>query len=643
MIRDRATGRVVHSAGPGTRRGRKGIVDQPTNVVQFVPAGKVRCYITGALRAEKPEEHVRQRWARSLVEEYGYDRADIEVEFRIKIGATPASIDLAIFEPGVPHKQENVRIIVETKRAEVKPTDKDNGVGQLKSYMSACSRCRHGIWVASEKLAYRRLEDGTISEDIDIPRFGDDEPVIPQFKDLVPALDLKATLHRCHNYIYVNQGLQKAEAFHELVKLIFAKVYDETESSGPLRFYVQSEERRSIAGQHRLRDERIGPLYDAVKERYPYIFPPGDKLVLNGKVLAYIVAEFQRYSLLATQTDIKGAAYEELVGDNLRGDRGEYFTPRNVCDMAVRMVLSLYPERKLSSLRILDPCCGTGGFLVSCINQLRNFLTTRETAKGGSTEAIAERVHSELKDIATRNIYGLDINPFLVQTCQMNLVMHGDGSANVFQADSLALPGEWVDDEAAAKVSHGTFDIVVTNPPFGSEAKVDDAHILEQYELAHLGSRQVRASMPPEQLFVEAAWKFLKPGGVLAIVLPDSILNNPGLEFIRRWLFTRTRVIASVDLPKETFADSGGVPNPSVLFVQRLGREEIKLATANALDPYEIFMAIPKSAGRDKRGNPVYFRTPEGFEVLDKHMEPTVDDDLPLVADQFRAWYGGAL
>jgi type I restriction enzyme M protein len=619
------------------------MADQATNVVQFVPAGKVRCFITGLLRTDKPEEHVRQRWARSLVEEYGYGRADIEVEFRIKIGTTSAGLDLAVFDSGAPHKQENVRIIVETKRAEVKPTDKDNGVGQLKSYMSACSRCHHGIWVASEKLAYRRLEDGTIDDDIDIPRFGADEPVIPQFKDLVPALDLKGTLHRCHNYIYANQGLQKAEAFHELVKLIFSKVYDETESSGPLRFYVRSEERRSAAGQRRLQDERVGPLYDAVRERYPYIFPAGDKLLLSGKVLAYVVAEFQRYSLLATQTDIKGAAYEELVGDNLRGDRGEYFTPRNVCDMAIRMVLSLYPDRKLSSLRILDTCCGTGGFLVSCINQLCSYLLVRETAKGGSTESIAERVHSELKDIATRNIYGLDINPFLVQTCQMNLVMHGDGSANVFQADSLALPGEWVDDEAAAKVGHGKFDIVVTNPPFGSEAVVDDAHILEQYELASLGSKDVRGSMPPEQLFVEAAWKFLKPGGILAIVLPDSILNNPSLSFIRRWLFRRTRIIASVDLPKETFADSGGVPNPSVLIAQRLTREEMKLAEAGAIEPNEIFMAIPKTAGRDKRGKPVYYRTPDGLEVLNDLLEPFIDDELPLVAAQFASWFGGSL
>jgi len=247
-----------------------------------------------------------------------------------------------------------------------------------------------------------------------------------------------------------------------------------------------------------------------------------------------------------------------------------------------------------------------------------------------------ERVRLGVKDLAAQNIFGLDINPFLVQTCQMNLVMHGDGSANVFQADSLALPGEWSDSSAAAKAGHGKFDVVFTNPPFGSEAMVDDHHTLEQYELAGGGSR--RSAMPPEQLFVEGAWKFLKPGGVMAIVLPDSILNNPSLEFIRTWLFRRARIVASVDLPKETFADSGGVPNPSVLIVQRLTREEIRLAEAGALDPNEVFMAIPKTAGRTKRGDPVFFRTPDGKRVLDEDLEPIIDDELELVAPAFAAW-----
>lgn len=608
------------------------------NVIQFVPAGKVRCYITGKLRPDKPEEHVRQRWARSLVEEYGYDPADIAVEFRIKIGSRRGGIDLAVFRPGAPQKQENVYIAVEAKPEDVKPTDRDEGIAQLKSYMASCSTCRHGLWVGSERFAYSRDDKGVIADDIDIPRCGDDEPVVPQFADLVPALDLKAALRRCHNYIYANQGLHKGEAFHELLRLIFAKVYDETESDGPLRFFVRAEERRSAAGQRRLFDERISPLFDAVKDRYPYIFPPDDKIELKPPVLAYIVAEMQRYSLLRTQTDVKGAAYEEIVGSNLRGDRGEYFTPRNVCDMAVQMVFALHPPRKLTSLRILDTCCGTGGFLVSVVNQLRAYLVERESAKGGTDAEVAERVRLGVRELAMQNIFGLDINPFLVQTCQMNLVMHGDGSANVFQADSLALPGEWTDRNAAAKAGHGKFDVVVTNPPFGSEAIVDDHHILEPYELASTGYGQSRASMPPEQLFVEGAWKFLKPGGYMAIVLPDSILNNPSLEFIRDWLFRRARVIASVDLPKETFADSGGVPNPSVLLVQRLSREEIRLAEANALDSNMVFMAIPRTAGKTKRGDPVFFRTPDGKRMLDDNLEPIIDDELELVAPAFREW-----
>src|SRR3990167_2454738 len=217
----------------------------------------------------------------------------------------------------------------------------------------------------------------------------------------------------------------------------------------------------------------------------------------------------------------------------------------------------------------------------------------------------------------------------------MNLVMHGDGSVNVFPADSLTATGEWEDEEARKKLVHGSFDICVTNPPFGGKAIIDDPHVLSSYELPVFQSTHMRSSMPAEQLFVEAALKYVKPNGYLVIVLPDSILNNPSLEFIRQWLFVRTRFVASVDLPKETFADSGGVPNPSVLIVQRLRKDEIKLAEANALDDYDVFMSIPRTAGRDKRGNPVYYRTPEGFEILNDKQELTIDDELPLVANAF--------
>ena len=608
------------------------------NVIRLVPAGKIRCYITGKLRQDKPEEHVRQRWARSLVEEYRYHRDDIELEFRIKMGVERKKADIVVFREGAPHKQENIFIIVEAKREDILPRDRQEGVDQLKSYMAASSQCRFGLWVGSERQGFEKEPDGAIIEGLaDIPTRGALEPKVPTFSDLSPAVELKTTFHRCHNYIYVNGGLQKAEAFQEMLKLIFCKVYDETESAGDLRFFVRSEERRSEAGQRRLMTERIAPLFEAVKQRYPYIFKANEEIQLNRKVLAYVVSELQRISLLRTQTDVKGSAYEELVGANLRGDRGEYFTPRNVCDMAVQMVVSLYPTQRISDLKIFDPCCGTGGFLVSYINYIRQIITSQERVKGGSDEEIRHRAGARVKELCSQNLFGLDINPFLVRTCQMNLVMHGDGSANVFRADTLLSPGEWDDAEAAKKSTYGKFDVVITNPPFGGRAIIDDPHVLDKYDLPSYESLNKRSSMPAEQLFVEAALKFAAPGGIVAIVLPDSILNNPGLLFIRSWLLKHARIIATIDLPKETFASSGGVPNPSVVLIKKFTANEIRLFEANAID-YELFMAIPKTAGIDKRGNPVYLRTPEGFDLFDENLERVVDDEIRLVAPEFASW-----
>lgn len=607
-------------------------------VVPFIPAGKIRCFVTGKLRRDTPEENVRQRWARSLVEEYGYDLADIAVEFSIKMGTTRKRSDIVVFNEGCERNQDNIAVIVEAKRDSVAPSHKTQGVAQLKSYMSATPVCKWGLWVGAEKVAFEKSSDGSIDEATDIPRHGDVEPEPPTFQQLIPAIDLKASLRRCHNYIYVNQGIQKAEAFHELQKLIFCKVLDEYEIAESLRFYVRNTELKTISGQTRLMDDRIRPLFAEVKKRYPYIFKANDEIELLPKVLAYVVSEFQRYAFLRTEADVKGAAYEELVGSNLRGDRGEFFTPRNVCRMTVQMVLSLFPSQKFTSLKVLDCCCGTGGFLVETINQLRNTVEEFERSRGGSAAEIRERVANRVKELAERNVFGMDINPFLVRTTQMNLVMHGDGSTNVFRGDSLASSSEWDDQTAIQRINQEEFDIVVTNPPFGGNAHIDDPQILSRYELPQLDAKSPRQRMPAEQLFVEAALKYVKPGGYLGIVLPDSILNNPSLRFIRRWLLENTRIVASVDLPKETFAEGGGVPNPSVLVVQKLTRNEVLLARSGALNQYDIFMAIPQNVGIDKRGNPEYVRNRDGFVVLDDDDQPTRDDDLPGVAAMFAEW-----
>ncbi len=640
-----------------------------TSTVDLIPPGKLRCIVTGKLRSDTPEEHVRQRIARSLLDDYGYDKVDVELEFSVNLGSSKKRVDIAIFPPLTEHKQQNVKTIVECKREDVRPTDRDNGVEQLKSYLAACPNARFGMWIGSELQVWERIVSSTgdveFAEATDIPRAGQNAPRPITFAELAPAQEeLKAVFKRCHNYIYGNQSLQKEPAFQELLKLIFCKVYDEDATiTGAMRFFISNDERRSEIGQRRLRNT-IDELFGEVKSRYPYIFSQDEQIRLDNRVLAYVVGELQRYSLLQTQTDVKGDAYEQLVGSNLRGDRGEFFTPRNVCDMAVRMALATYPQDRQLKLRILDPACGTGGFLVATMNVWREILESAEHLKYPRNQSKAlEESARRLRDTANTNLMGIDFNPVLVRAAQMNLVMHGDGSTNVFQANSLLPPGEWPStppNDVANQVSLGRFDLVVTNPPFGSKIPIDDPHILDQFELAkfEMEPGTCRVSMPPEQLFIERCLQFLKPGGRLAIVLPDSILSNPGLVFIRRWILKRARIIASVDLPQVTFEPYTGTQT-SVLLLQKKTETEMRIEQETGkLRDYEVFMTTPQAVGHDRRGETLWLRTPEGelieYEdqitvtrrntnglLITEHRRQTVRerfDQLPEVVRYFAEW-----
>ncbi len=178
-------------------------------VFYLIPPGKIRCFITGKLRKDTPEENVRQRWARSLVEEYGYSREDVGIEVAVKMGSARKRADLAIYTHGSPHRQANVAIVIEAKRDDTLPSDDNDGDGQLISYMAACPACRFGLWVGSERRAYEKPDAGGVDRVPDIPRFGADRPKRPTLDDLVRTHELNSVFRRCHNYIYANAGLQK--------------------------------------------------------------------------------------------------------------------------------------------------------------------------------------------------------------------------------------------------------------------------------------------------------------------------------------------------------------------------------------------------------------------------------------------------
>lgn len=641
-----------------------------TSSVRYIPPGRLLCYVTKKLRRDTPEEHVRQRVARSLVEEYEYKKEQIELDFRIHIGSRSYPVDIAIFHEDKPHKQENIHIIIETKSESVKPTSKDEGIGQLNSYVGASLNCEFGMWTnGTDKYCFQKKktnEQFEISEVVDIPSRGKslEEYEELDFKQLRPATELESVFRRCHDYIYGNQGLPKDAAFHELLKVIFCKVHDEKESAR-IRFYVANKELRSPIGQIKVK-ERLEEIFSEVKERYSHIFKTetDEKIELLPKVLAYIVGQLQHFSLILTDTDVKGAAYEAIVGANLRGDRGEFFTPRNVCKMAVESLFNMYPSERWNGLRIIDPACGTGGFLIEIINFLKRHFIDEELGKWKDETQAIRQAEDRLKKYCEQFLYGIDINPLLVRASQMNEVMHGNGSGNLFAEDSLLQPGEWKKETKRDLLE--SFDLALSNPPFGSKIPIDDPHTLAQYDLAYIWRQKnnefertdkLQRSVPPEQLFIERCLQFLKPKGKLAIVLPDSILSNPGLAYIRYWMLRKARVIASIDLSRDTFQPYVGTKT-SVLFLEKKSKDEILIEERTGkLQPYEVYMAMVEKVGHDRRGNILFKRTPEGEEVVAekereivgiigkerykekrKVLEPIVDDDLPSVTSAFKNW-----
>ena len=647
------------------------VMNAPKPFAVIVQQGKVLDFIDGRTqRDETPEEYVRQEIAKSLVREYGYPKSDISVEFNLRIGSRKPRADLVIFGPGDDHAQANAHIIIECKEQKVKSSDRKEGIGQLHSYMGVSPNAMYGMWTNGlERFCYRKVENrGKISfEEIpDLPSFGQagDEAERPKFDQLKPASSdaLLFAFRRCHNHIAGNQGLQKPQAFWELLKLIFCKIHDERDSD-EIEFFAAGNERAGINGPLKVK-KRIDTLFESVKTEYPAIFQANDVVALQPQVLAYIVSQLQMYSLLESDVDVKGHAYEEIVGSNLRGDRGEFFTPRNICNMAVAM---LDPEE---GQLILDPACGTGGFLIAAMTHVIEKIREAELQKWKHDHNRADpKIAARIAKFAGSSIIGLDFNPELVKATKMNMVMNNDGAGGLYQANSLASPATW---ETGLRERNllGSVDLVFTNPPFGSKIQVDDPAILEKYDLGHSWSYSetedkwtmgtgIQKAQPPEILFIERCVKFLKPGtGKLAMVLPDGILGSPGLGYVREWILANARILASVDLHPDTFQPNVSVQT-SILVLERKTDVQIALEkAAGRMNGYSVFMAVADHIGHDKRGNRTYVRDKKGNEIIEEVEEmikeyedgqPTykkqktqrkvIDDNTLQIAQAFRKWF----
>lgn len=662
----------------------------PENKIIVIPEGKICDYIDSKFRNDTPEEYVRQTIEKRLIHEHKYVPEQIKIEYSLKIGSNKPRADIVIFEKdSTEFQQENIKIIIECKKETVESNNRKDGVDQLKSYMAACPNCEWGMWTngkQKEVLKKFKTEKGIwdFMDYNDIPSVDGnlDDINRPKRTSLKNAYDdnLLFVFKTCHNHIHINDGLQKQAAFFEFLKVIFCKIEDERNIPNPLEFYTTSDERSNPDGQLTVK-KRISKIFERVKKKHGKIFDSNEEIKLQPRSLAYIVSELQKYSLLNTNIDIKGKAYEEIVGANLRGDRGEFFTPRNVMKMVVEMINPKIGER------VLDSSCGTGGFLVMAMNHVIKEIEKEYEKEVGLMKDKWDNntfgmFQDKIAEIAKNNFFGFDINPDLVKATKMNMVMNNDGSGNILQTNSLLPPHEWSDDFKTrlsevlgiSKIdirNHRTisfFDVIVTNPPFGSKIPVKDKNILEQFELARIWENKngkctmtdrYQSSVPPEILFIERCIQFLKPNGRLGIVLPDAILGSPGLLYIREWIIKNTRIIASIDLNSDTFQPRNGTQT-SVLFLQKKTQEQINNEEKLGIMPdYNIFMAMVEKIGHDKRGNPTFKRDKYGNEILvpdldnvlvmgktgighttisAQHKKKLEDDQTPDVPSIFESW-----
>lgn len=650
------------------------------------------CILTEIKKKATTKELVLQSVIQQMNDEYGFELTDMERDFTFPYEdeegkSKRGNVDLAIFRAGTAHDKDNLERLCVVCDSKVTVEDKKKGVeASLHSLLGYCD-CEFGLWTNGDDLHFcQRVEDEIGNVDmLDISDFPGANETIEDLerqgeraKPRKPANDsLVRTFKRCHDYIYGNEGKKKT-AFWELLNMIFCKIYDEKRRyldaerniSYRRKFWVGVKEQNTEEGQKAVA-KRIKGLFEELKtdSLFKEVFDGNEQIGLSDRGLAYVASQLSKYSFLDATVDVKGTAYETIVSNTLKQEAGQFFTPRNIIKCMVEMM------NPTVNTRVLDPACGSGGFLVMVLDHVRHQIAKNIYPE--DSDALLEAksnndiVVEKVRRYAEKMIFGFDFDPDLRKAARMNMVMAGDGHANIFNINSLEYPagslpdvprvGEAVkrsleinkDNEKNIDYSYskdsafGKFDMIFTNPPFGSKVAVAPA-IAEKYTIGGGASA-------PEILFIEQCYNFLKPGGKMAIVLPDGILGNPNTEPVREWILKHFILLASVDLPVEAFLPQVGV-QASLLFLQK--KTKIEMLRSINDDDYQVFMAIAESVGKDRRGAPVYERDEEGAELLfnevseqaiytatgelvsksRKVRKKRLDDDLPKIAEAYKSF-----
>jgi len=564
----------------------------------------VKCAVTGKKRLAKPEEIIRQLTVCKLTDDLQYPLTWIDIEVPIKMGSAYASkkADVVVYKEDT---KLTPYIIIEVK----KPLRKD-GLEQLHSYMNATG-VYYGGWINGNDAVYQlRIEPNLFEELQRIPAVNEDlDDVKTPIKknQLKPIHDLKEEVQYLENTVLANAGVS---AFEEIFKLIFTKLYDEFNKADdePMEF-------RTTTAIPQEQYKRLNGLFKKASAEWSDIFSAADKIELTPEALIAVASAFQTKKFFDADLDVIDAAFEYMINPEQKGDKGQYFTPRPVVKMCVKM-LNPKPEE-----RVIDPACGPGGFLIHSLNWVfERYLKPR------FKNNLAKRKF----DYANSRLFGIDFDPRLSRVAKAMMLIAGDGRSNVYRVNSLD-PREWKNrtDGLVGAIQDGRFDIVMTNPPFAGN--ISQPEILGGYDLAYKGdhTKNKRVNkLTRDVLFIERCLGFLKPGGRMAIVLPQGNLNNTNAEYIRTWVMDKARILAVVGLHVNTFKPFTGTKT-SVFFLRKWTEDEEPNRN------YPIFLAVNEKPVKDNSGNYAFKKNASGSYATDELGKRIIDHDLDEITEGF--------
>ncbi len=646
---------------------QKGIQDKYIIINEGNSIIRYNCKNQTKRRLQNPEEFVQAETYLKLIYEYNYPATNISVNESVQIGSETREADILVYNDS----HNKILIVVECKEENINERQFQVAVDQAYSYAHA-SAARY-VWVTSGiKDEYFEITNISPVSRISISDIPKRDGEVKRFKYIKgvnePSKGTQGELIQkfksAHDALWGGGALAPTTAFDELDKLIFCKIWDERwrdndpKSKGqPFNFQIihYPEDQQNNKAKVEL-EKRIRDLYEHGRKKDPEVFK--DDIKLDKHKIYTVVQYLQDINLSKTDLDAKGLAFQSFMGEFFRGDFRQFFTPKPI----VEFIVTAIGVNK--DWKILDTSCGSGGFLLHALKAVRD----------DANEIFSDEIGSaSWRDywhvFAEKHLFGIEINEQISRVAKMNMIIHDDGHTNIITNDGLKNNRTLEIENRNLNFQDGTFDLIMTNPPFGSTIKADEVGYYKEYELfeKNLGFTEIkdriaddnnknkwRASQSTEVLFLERCYKYLnEENGYLAIVVPDGILTNSSSQYVRDWLIEKFRILAVVSLPQHTFAHVKAGVKSSILFLKKHPKA-LTQKFEQTLTDIKTIVREEKGLDKEQRARRMLelykehiFKYSDNYEVLmvevnnigyDPTGVPIVGNELPVIAEKIQSF-----